>query len=539
MNKTVRMLCACFLIFTLLVSMAACGKTQPEPAEPTVQTAGNATQAVYTAKAGSLKKTETVYVNLQNDGKVQNISVSDWLHTDVGQVCVDDISDLKNIQNVKSDVSPVIKGEKLQWHMPSTDIYYSGDTDKKPPVELTFSYYLNGKKMTAAEMAGKSGQVKIEVNMKNTLSKTVTVGDEKIKVYLPVLVVGGMIMEEDAFTGITVENGRSIGDGSKEIVAFFGMPGMTESLGLNTADLSELGITVSDTASVTAATDCFELGNMYFAALPLASLNLGIEAPQSTEDLQSAFSILKEVQKTVTSLDPDAVLSALISDSGSVNSLLSVVTDAVTLYQDNKALIEVMGKYMSGENGRQLTKLLELLGSSETGVLLDFLTKYDITKMMSGLQGIEESMPLLNALSADLNTPEVQKALDALPETMEKLNALRGTLEENRELIDSLTDMLDSDNMQALSALADALEKADLSSLAEKYAGLTENAGNLVERAGAWLTFGKSYGLFTKAPEGAQTAVTFVYMTPSVKVKVSAPTPAVPEEKETRKKLWQ
>ena len=46
-----------------------------------------------------VSKAETVYINIDNSGAVENISVTDWLHTDKGEVCVSDTSDLENIEN--------------------------------------------------------------------------------------------------------------------------------------------------------------------------------------------------------------------------------------------------------------------------------------------------------------------------------------------------------------------------------------------------------------------------------------------------------
>ena len=60
-------------------------------------------------------------------------------------------------------------------------------------------------------------------------------------------------------------------------------------------------------------------------------------------------------------------------------------------------------------------------------------------------------------------------------------------------------------------------EKTELlKKLEEKYGSLTESAGEIAERIEKWIAFGKSYKVFTDAPDNMTTSVLFVYMTPSI-----------------------
>lgn len=508
---------ALMLSAAMLFCMTACGKGEGEN-EAVAAVQPVARQQTYSAAPSEISKTETVYVNLNSDGSTDTVTVSDWLHTDVGEVCVKDISTLSNIVNVKSDIIPVIDGDRVQWHMPTTDIYYSGETDKKPPVELKISYYLDGKELSAQEIAGRSGEAEIRVEMKNTAAKTVKINGKSTKVYLPVLVVGGMVLSEADFSGISVENGRAIGDGTKEIVVFFGMPGMRESLGLDLLASTELSqLVMSDTASITAATDCFELGNMYFAVVPLASLDLGIELPQTVEDLKTTLAALGEIKDTLAAIDPDNLLSGLLTDIGSMDALASVVNDAVELYNGNRALINLISKYMNSENGRQLEELLKLLKNPETQKALELLSDPSVLGLFEELPQIEASLPVLASLSKDLQSAEVQSAIESLPETLERLSAIKIQLEKNEQLIGTLTELFSADNIERVSQLVDAIGAESLSSLGNKYGTLADNADLLVARAEKWLEFGRGYGLFTDAADNMKTSVTFVYQTPSIK----------------------
>ena len=47
------------------------------------------------ASAADITKDETVYVNLDSDGNTDSITVSDWLHSNNGNINVKDKSDLE------------------------------------------------------------------------------------------------------------------------------------------------------------------------------------------------------------------------------------------------------------------------------------------------------------------------------------------------------------------------------------------------------------------------------------------------------------
>ncbi|MGN0520096.1 MAG: hypothetical protein ACI4LB_05090, partial [Candidatus Fimenecus sp.] len=114
-------------------------------------------QTEYSTMAESAKKEETVYINAKPDGTIYNVQVTDWLHTDTPQVRLQDISNLTEIQNVKTLTQPVVKDGALYWDMDTTDLYYSGISDAQPPITFSIRYFLNGEEKTAEEIAGQKG----------------------------------------------------------------------------------------------------------------------------------------------------------------------------------------------------------------------------------------------------------------------------------------------------------------------------------------------------------------------------------------------
>lgn len=496
-------------------------------------------QPSYDTAAGSVTKTETVYVNLKANGDVSKVSVSDWLHTDKNEVYVDDMSDLENITNVKSKVIPVTDGEKLRWNMPDTDLYYSGTTDRELPISVQLKYYLDGKEIKPEDLAGKSGEVKIDVKMINNASKDGFVNGKKHKVYLPMLVVGGMILPEGTFSGVTVKNGQSIGDGSKEIVVFTGMPGFSESLGFSEKDLGDLGgLVIGSEASVTATVENFSLGNLYFAALPIASLNLDIAAPETVDDLKSTLAALKTFQNALNKIDPDKLLYSMITDKDKVTTLMNTLTKTIEVYKKNQNLVKMLGKYATPENAEAIKTLLESLNDPDVQNALKILADPTVQKLFNKLPGIMEGFeavsPLLNEMQADLAKPEVKAELDNLPETMKTLSEISDTLNANSKEINAIVALLSDDGTDMVNTLLESIDLDDFKGLGDKYGDLVSDGDVLVALAQEWLNYGKDYGLFTKSAEGMKTSLAFILTTESI----SAPVEANTDTETTEAQPW-
>lgn len=496
-------------------------------------------QPSYDTAAGSVTKTETVYVNLKANGDVSKVSVSDWLHTDKNEVYVDDMSDLENITNVKSKVTPVTDGEKLRWNMPDTDLYYSGTTDRELPISVQLKYYLDGKEIKPEDLAGKSGEVKIDVKMINNASKDGFVNGKKHKVYLPMLVVGGMILPEGTFSGVTVKNGQSIGDGSKEIVVFTGMPGFSESLGFSEKDLGDLGgLVIGSEASVTATVENFSLGNLYFAVLPIASLNLDIAAPETVDDLKSTLAALKTFQNALNKIDPDKLLYSMITDKDKVTTLMNTLTKTIEVYKKNQNLVKMLGKYATPENAEAIKTLLESLNDPDVQNALKILADPTVQKLFNKLPGIMEGFeavsPLLNEMQADLAKPEVKAELDNLPETMKTLSEISDTLNANSKEINAIVALLSDDGTDMVNTLLESIDLDDFKGLGDKYGDLVSDGDVLVALAQEWLNYGKDYGLFTKSAEGMKTSLAFILTTESI----SAPVEANTDTETTEAQPW-
>ncbi len=186
----------------------------PAVVEAEADSADGAQEASFgEADSGSVE--ETVYVIAGADGSAQRIIVSDWTKNENGE-----------------------------------DAYTRESLQKELPVDLAVSFLLDGKPVSAEELAGRSGRVTMRFDYVNRQYEDVEIGGETKRVYVPFVMLTGMVLDNERFTNVEVSNGRVVNDGERTVVAGFAMPGLQESLGLDREKL-ELPEYVEVTADTT------------------------------------------------------------------------------------------------------------------------------------------------------------------------------------------------------------------------------------------------------------------------------------------------
>lgn len=113
--------------------------------------------------------------------------------------------------------------------------------EKELPVETKISYTLDGKEISANELAGKSGKVTIKLEYINKSAKNVYVNGSYQTMYTPFVMVVGTMIDSQNNKNIEVKNGKVIENGGKAIVVGVVLPGLEESLNLK-GNLAGIGI---------------------------------------------------------------------------------------------------------------------------------------------------------------------------------------------------------------------------------------------------------------------------------------------------------
>ena len=199
-------------------------------------------------------KDETVYVLAGADGSVKKIIVSDWLKNTL-KGGINDKTELTGIENVKGNESYTLGENMAVWDADGGDIYYRGNIEKELPVGLNVSYKLDGTPISAEKIAGKSGRVTIRFDYENRQYETVNIGGYEKKIYVPFVMLTGMILDNDTFKNVEVSGGKFINDGDRTVVIGVAFPGLQRNL-----EIPRDILTIPDYVEITADAENFKFG---------------------------------------------------------------------------------------------------------------------------------------------------------------------------------------------------------------------------------------------------------------------------------------
>ena len=280
------------------------------------------------SKTESTAKNETVYVLANADGSVKKIIVSDWIKNSLNEKSLKDKTELGDIKNVKGDESYVMDSDNMRvWNADGADIYYQGTISKELPVDLKVSYKLDGKAVSAEEIAGKSGKATIRFDYTNKQYSEVNIGGKTEKIYVPFAMLTGLMLDNDVFSNISVTNGKIINDGDHTIVAGFALPGLQQNL-----NLSKDKLEIPDYVEITADVKNFALtttltlaANSLFNEIDTSKLN-------SADDLQAQ---LNELTSGMTKL---------------INGSSELYGGLTTLLSKSKELVAGIDKLAAGSD---------------------------------------------------------------------------------------------------------------------------------------------------------------------------------------------
>ena len=395
---------------------------------------------------GEMFKEETAYVVMDADGNVTKTSVAEWLRNGKSQDKINDVSSLKDIENTANDKSFTQDGNKLVWDAGGSDIKYKGNTDKELPVKVNVSYYLDGQKMSASEIAGQKGHVEIRFSYK--VNDSVESGGYTFKT--PFTMASGVLLDDEHFTDIEVEGGKVIDDGSKCVCLGIAFPNLKSNL--NT-DISALDI--PESVSIKAYTDKFEIDGTYTVALSGMFADMDLS---DTGSLQDKVSELK------------GAMNQLSSASNQLVSGASELADgAATL--DSKAGELKAGAGSLSSGSAELSSGAKSL--SDGSVQLTQGTQ----KALAGTKSLKDGTGALKSGSSDLadGTSQLKEGSAALSTGTSQLKEGSASLSEGTGAL--------KDGSASLAEGTGALKDGS-ASLSEGTGALKEGSANLAEGSG-------------------------------------------------------
>ena len=359
-NREYRVLVTLALMASLVVGNIAGTSVNVQAADnKDKSTETKKTSETKTSSSATPTKDETVYVKVDDAGNQKDVAVSDQLKNISSLGTIDDVSDLKDIKNVKGDETYSENNGKLVWQGDKKDICYQGTTTKKIPVGMKVTYELDGKKVSADDLEGKSGHLKIHYEYQNTSADSGK--------YTPFLMATGLLMDGEKFSNVTVDNGKVISDGDRNIVIGMGLPQLKEQLTSVSSKVDDLDI--PDSFTVEADVTDYEKVEAVTVATNEVFNEVGTDKFDSLDELKDSMTELQDASNKLVSGSGELKdgLDTLLSSSGTlVSGIDQLASGGNTLAGGTGSLVSGMQSAKTGSS--QLAGGVKALSDGVSGM---------------------------------------------------------------------------------------------------------------------------------------------------------------------------
>lgn len=337
-------------------------------------------------------RSKTVYAFMSGDGAIEKTVVSDWN---------------------------------------SDDTYDMSEREEALPVKLSVSYKLDGKSISPSELAGKSGKLVIRYDYENTEYKTATIDGESVKIYAPYAAMTGLVLDNEHCGNVEVKGGKVINDGDRTAVVGMAMPGLRDSLGLDSdtelPEYLEINMDVRD----------FELSN----SMTIISKSLLNEIDSDSDklsELDKLDSAADELNDGMAQLlDGSSQLSEglnlLLEKAGELGAGVNTLSDGAAKIKGGTAELAAGAEGLQGGTA-QLSAGLNQLSSNSAAldggalqVFASLLSSADTQLAAAGLE-LPQLTPENYAAVLD-GTLKKMEGIEAYKEAYMKISALKAQLD--------------------------------------------------------------------------------------------------------------
>lgn len=415
------------------------------------------------------EKTETVYSVLNSDGSISDTIVSSWLHDEDGINNIKETLNLTDVKNIKSNEKPSKDGNTYTWNAKGNDVYYEGTATKQLPVSVKLRYELDGQEMSAKDMEGKSGHLKLMISFTNNYSQVKNINGKSIVIH-PSYLAGGMLnMSTGKFSNVKCESGKIVNDGTNEMLAFANIPGLNETLKSAGLDKVNNQLGISDDVTVEADVNDFDLGSIMVGmtneidlASELGEIGSVSELTDGIDQLMEADNQLidgsKQLYDGTTQLKEQAAPL-----TGSSDQVRQLSAGAIQLNDGVKALQTGINQYTAGasainEGVNQLYGIPQNVGLIQSAVTT---STEEQASLVDGSQAVADGLgQLLDKLNGANVTASVKEMNGLLTKSKTDLEGMAKTLGEDKTTLEGMqTDLTNaSTKLSKLTPLKDKLD---------------------------------------------------------------------------------
>lgn len=412
------------------------------------------------------EKTETVYSVLNSDGSISDTIVSSWLHDEDGINNIKETLNLKDVKNIKSNEKPSKDGNTYTWNAKGNDVYYEGTATKQLPVSVKIRYELDGQEISANDIQGKSGHLKLTISFTNNYSEVKNINGKSIVIH-PSYLAGGMLnMSTGKFSNVKCESGKIVNDGTNEMLAFANIPGLNETLSSAGLDKVNNQLGISDDVTVEADVNNFDLGSIMVGmtneidlASELGEIGSVSELTDGIDQLIEADNQLidgsKQLYDGTTQLKEQA--APLVGSSDQVRQLSA---GAIQLNDGVKALQTGISQYTAGASA--INEGINQLYAIPQGAaqISEGITTYKTQSLVSGIDDLSAGLDTFRQqVNAGLSSADTKAMMEQLEQAEGVLNKMRGTLDKDEKIVSGLNQgMKDAKVLETLKTLKNVKE---------------------------------------------------------------------------------
>lgn len=440
------------------------------------------------------EKTETVYSVLNSDGSISDTIVSSWLHDEDGINNIKETLNLTDVKNIKSNEKPSKDGNTYTWNAKGNDVYYEGTATKQLPVSVKIRYELDGQEMSAKDIEGKSGHLKLMISFTNNYSEVKNINGKSIVIH-PSYLAGGMLnMSTGKFSNVKCESGKIVNDGTNEMLAFANIPGLNETLKSAGLDKVNNQLGISDDVTVEADVNDFDLGSIMVGmtneidlASELGDIGSVSELTDGIDQLIEADNQLidgsKQLYDGTTQLKEQAAPL-----TGSSNQVRQLSAGAIQLNDGVKALQTGITQYTAGasainEGVNQLYAIPQGAAKISEGI-----TTYKTESLVSGIDTLSAGLDQFRQqVKTNLKKADTKAMLDQLGEAQSGIDTLNNILDKDSNVVGAMQTAINNvqDTIDNLPELQKNLQAAELAVSNDSQANITAYNHNkdVVEKA--------------------------------------------------------
>lgn len=400
------------------------------------------------------EKTETVYSVLNSDGSISDTIVSSWLHDEDGINNIKETLNLTDVKNIKSNEKPSKDGNTYTWNAKGNDVYYEGTATKQLPVSVKIRYELDGQEMSAKDMEGKSGHLKLMISFTNNYSEVKNINGKSIVIH-PSYLAGGMLnMSTGKFSNVKCESGKIVNDGTNEMLAFANIPGLNETLKSAGLDKVNNQLGISDDVTVEADVNDFDLGSIMVGmtneidlASELGEIGSVSELTDGVNQLIEADNQLidgsKQLYDGTTQLKEQAAPL-----TGSSDQVRQLSAGAIQLNDGVKALQTGISQYTAGasainEGVNQLYGIPQGAAQISEGI-----TTYKTQSLVSGIDDLSAGLDTFRQkVNAGLSSADTEAMMVQLGKAEGVLNKMSDTLKTDADIVSGLDQAMKKANV--------------------------------------------------------------------------------------------